>query len=31
VLETGSTDRSENMVSFANAALALLEQAMSGR
>jgi nicotinamide-nucleotide amidase len=31
VLETGSTDRSENMASFANAALALLEEAMGGR
>jgi nicotinamide-nucleotide amidase len=30
VLETGSTDRMENMVVFANAALALLEQALAG-
>ncbi len=29
VLETGSADRSENMVTFASAALALLEQVMS--
>jgi nicotinamide-nucleotide amidase len=31
VLETGSTDRIENMVVFANAALVLLEQALAGR
>jgi nicotinamide-nucleotide amidase len=31
VLETGGTDRMENMVAFANAALALLEQALAGR
>jgi nicotinamide-nucleotide amidase len=31
VLETGSTDRSENMITFANEALALLEQALTTR
>jgi nicotinamide-nucleotide amidase len=31
VLETGSTDRSANMVTFTNAALALLEQAMANQ
>jgi nicotinamide-nucleotide amidase len=31
VLETGCSDRSANMVTFANAALALLEQAMANQ